>query len=32
VLCFSVDCLLVGLGWILLDNGLQICPKHVQVD
>ena len=28
VLCFLVDCLLAGLGW----NGLQICPKHVDVD
>ena len=39
VLCFLVDCLLAGLGWnclciysILPGDGLQTCPKHVEVD
>jgi len=40
VLCLLVKCLLAGLGWNCLlyvygippDDGLQICPKHVEVD
>jgi hypothetical protein len=42
VLCCLVDCLLAGLGWNMYellyiysippDDGLQICPKHVEVD